>query len=130
VLTPDGVVLANINGALFGSRNRIMRSEYKTLATVFDHVYLFPHLHDTERAELKGWLDPDRIRSLILVAMNGPSRWTKDQIIASAAQLAQANVVRIPTFLEDAGKFYEGRVVTDDVPLLTDDYAPVDTMVY
>ncbi len=127
VLTADGVVLANINGALFGSRNRIMRSEYKTLAGVFDHVYLFPHLHESERG---GWLDPDRIRSLIVVAMNGPSRWTKDQIVASAEQLVQAKIVRIPTFLEDANKFYEGRVVTDDVPLLTDDYAPVDTMVY
>ena len=129
VLAPDGVVLANINGSLFGNRNRIMRAEYKTLATVFDHVYLFPHLHDNERTET-GELDPNRIRSLILVAMNGPTRWTKDSILASAEQLVQANVVRIPTFLQDAGKFYEGSVVTDDVPLLTDDYAPVDTMVY
>ena len=48
-LSLDGVVLANINGTLRGRRSRIMRSEYKTLATVFPNVYLFPHLHETER---------------------------------------------------------------------------------
>ena len=35
-----------------------------------------------------------------------------------------------PTFLDDALNFYVGRVRTDDVPLLTDNYAPIDTMVF
>ena len=47
-----------------------------------------------------------------------------------AAQLARSNVVRTPTFLEDANQFYEAHLPTEDVPLLTDDYAPVDTMVF
>ena len=37
---------------------------------------------------------------------------------------------RTPTFLDDALQLYTGRPRTDDVPLLTDDYAPVDTMVF
>src|SRR4029079_10665980 len=56
-LSPDGVVLANINGTLRGRRSRIMRSEYKTLVTVFPNVYLFPYLHDTERRQ-GATLDP------------------------------------------------------------------------
>ena len=35
-----------------------------------------------------------------------------------------------PTFLDDALHLYKSPVRTDDVPLLTDDYAPVDTMVF
>jgi hypothetical protein len=45
-----------------------------------------------------------------------------------AAQLEQ--IARTPTFLEDANQFFEAQLPTDDVPLLTDDYAPVDTMVF
>jgi len=35
-----------------------------------------------------------------------------------------------PTFVDDALRLYQNPVKTDDVPLLTDDYAPVDTMVF
>jgi spermidine synthase len=128
-LSPDGIVLANVNGTMRGRRSRIMRSEYKTLATTFDDVYVFPHLHDTERRHGTS-LDQDRPRSVILIALNGSRRWSKESIAAIAAQLAQSNVVRTPTFLEDANQFYDIRLPTDDVPLLTDDYAPVDTMVF
>jgi spermidine synthase len=124
-LAPDGIVLANINGTIRGRRSRIMRSEYKTLAAVFPNVYLFPHLNDTERRQ-GGVLDPDRPRSVILIAVNGGGRWTKEAVVAMAAHLKQVE----PTFLEDANQFFEAQLPTDDVPLLTDDYAPVDTMVF
>jgi spermidine synthase len=126
-LSPDGVVLANINGTMRGRRSRIMRSEYKTLTSVFPNVYVFPNLHDSERRQ-GGSLDQDRPRSVILIAVNGGGVWTKEAVVAMAAQLEQ--VARTPTFLEDANQFLEARLPTDDVPLLTDDYAPVDTMVF
>jgi spermidine synthase len=126
-LSPDGVVLANINGTMRGRRSRIMRSEYKTLATVFPNVYLFPYLQETERQQ-SGVMDQDRARSLILIAVNGGGSWSKEAVVAMAAQLEQ--VARTPTFVQDANQFFEARLPTDDVPLLTDDYAPVDTMVF
>ena len=128
-LSPDGIVLANINGTMRGRRSRIMRSEYKTLGTVFDNVYVFPHLQEAERRQ-NGVLDQDRPRNVILIAVNGGRHWTKESIAEMAAQLAGSNVVRTPTFLEDANQFYEAHLSTEDVPLLTDDYAPVDTMVF
>ena len=127
-LSPDGIVLANINGTMRGRRSRIMRSEYKTLARVFDHVYLFPHLQETERHS--GTLNPDRPRNLILIATNAGGSWTKESVAALAAQLQQSSAVQTSTFLEDANQFYDQTLPTDDVPLLTDDYAPVDTMVF
>lgn len=128
-LSPDGVVLANINGTMRGRRSRIMRSEYKTLATVFPNVYLFPHLLDTERRQ-GGVMDLDRTRNIILIAVNGGGSWTKESVVATATQLEQLKVPLTPTFVEDAKQFFDARVPTDDVPLLTDDYAPVDTMVF
>ena len=128
-LSPDGVVLANINGTMRGRRSRIMRSEYKTLATVFPNVYLFPYLHETERGQ-NGAPDQDRSRNLILIAVNGGGSWTKESILATATKLEESKIAITPTFLEDAKQFFDARLPTDDVPLLTDDYAPVDTMVF
>ena len=128
-LSPGGVLLANINGTMRGRRSRIMRSEYKTLATVFRNVYLFPHLHETERQN-NGILDQDRPRSIILVAVNSGTHWDNAAVVAMATQLNDTNLARTPTFLEDARLFFEAELPTDDVPLLTDDYAPVDTMVF
>ena len=128
-MNPGGVLLANINGALRGSRSRIWRSEYKTVATVFEQIYLFPHLLENERKQ-EGAIDPNRSRNVILIAVDGPSRWTRESIAAIAAELEASGRVRTPTFIQDAGGFYELSVRTDDVPLLTDNYAPVDTMVF
>jgi spermidine synthase len=129
MLSPEGIVLANINGTMRGRRSRIMRSEYKTLATVFPNVYVFPHLHETERRQ-GGPLDQDRPRNFILIAVNGAARFDKTTVMAIANQLHDASLVRTPTFLEDANQFFEAQLPTDDVPLLSDDYAPVDTMVF
>jgi len=129
VLTPDGLLLANINGSLEGPRSRIIRAEYKTARTVFDSVYLFPHLHEGERKQA-GPLDPRSPRSIIVVAVRGENRWTKEAIASIAIQLHQSGAVRTPTFVEDAMQFFDGPIALDDVPLLTDDYAPVDTMVF
>ena len=128
VLTPGGVLLANINGTMRGARSRILRSEYKTTGTVFDHVYLFPHLNDTERQQ-GGQIDPDHRRSIILVAVNG-NALTKEAIANAARQLVLAGVVRTPTFLEDSSQLFTGQLPLEDVRVLTDDYAPVDTMVF
>lgn len=128
-LSPEGVVLTNINGTMRGRRSRIMRSEYKTLATVFPNVYVFPYLHEFERQK-NGALDQDRPRNVILIAVNRNTRWDKATVVALAPFFVDTNLVRTPTFLEDARQLFEAQLPTDDVPLLTDDYAPVDTMVF
>lgn len=128
VLRPDGLLLANINGSMTGSRSRIVRSEFKTMGSVFEQVYLFPHMHESERQS--GQLAMDRTRSVIFVALNEEKLWTKDLIIDQAFYLQQSGAVRTPTFLDDARHLFEGLLPTTDVPLLTDDYAPVDTMVF
>jgi spermidine synthase len=128
VLTPDGLLLANINGSLVGSRSRIVRAEFKTASEVFGNVYLFPHLHELERKQAS-LFDQRSPRSIILIAVRGGNRWTKELIANMALQLQKSGTVRTPTFLEDAMQFFDDPLSVADVPLLTDDYAPVDIMV-
>jgi spermidine synthase len=128
VLEPDGVFLANITTALEGSGSLVLRSEYKTVATVFQSVYLFPRPSDQER-EQGGELAASRARNVILVGLKGTASWTPEAVNSSAAILSKSGVYS-PTFLNDALHLYQRPVRTDDVPLLTDDYAPVDTMVF
>lgn len=129
ILSPGGVVLANINGALSGSRSRIMRSEYRTMSEVFSSVHLFPHLVDAERGQNTP-LSQTRTRSLILIAVNGSGNWSREEIAKLGLELQAAGIVKTPTFLEDAAQYSIDRPPLSDVPILTDDYAPVDTMVF
>jgi len=127
-LSPDGVVLANVNGSVHGGHSRIVRSEYKTMKATFGNVYVFPQWLDSE---LSGAVlfDLDRSRSLILIAFDSSKRWSKDVVLDTAIELQNANILHLPTFFEYPAQVFEG-LSTSDVPLLTDDYAPVDTMVF
>jgi spermidine synthase len=129
VLRPGGLVLANINGTLEGARSQILRSEYKTFGEVFNNLYVFPLMRETERGQNK-LLDPLMRRNVILIATDDTRAWTKDSIASEAERLFRERVVQTRTFVEDARQFLPAPLRTDDVPLLTDDYAPVDTMLF
>lgn len=129
VLEPDGVFLANITSALEGPRSLILRSEYKTVASVFQGVYLFPRPTDQERGQARDSAKSNA-RNVILIGLMGAENWTSEAVAGRAAMLTKNGGVYSPTFLDDALRLYKSPVRTDDVPLLTDDYAPVDTMVF
>ena len=128
VLKPTGVVLANINSALEGPRSKILRSEYKTMAAVFPELYLFPlgasPVTEGDREELQ------RRRNVILVAVSNQRAFSREEIAKLADQLLAAGKVKTANFSNDARQLLTWPVNTADVPLLTDDYAPVDTMLF
>jgi hypothetical protein len=128
LLKPEGVFLVNINSAVEGPNSRILRAEYKTALTVFDEVLIFPRPFDGERGKPK--LALSRARNVILIGLARRNDWTFDSVAGMARSLVQEGKAFTPTFLDDALQLYTGRLRTDDVPLLTDDYAPVDTMVF
>jgi spermidine synthase len=129
ILKPSGIVLANINGTLEGPRSQILRAEYKTLATVFRSVYVFPLPREIERGQNKV-LDPMLRRNVIVIAVDDSGSWTRDSIVSQSESLYRDGVVQTRTFLEDVRNFLAAPLRTTDVPLLTDDYAPVDTMLF
>ncbi len=128
ILKPGGVVLANINSALEGPRSQILRAEYKTIAAEFAELYLFPLAASTVNQS-----DPDflyRRQNIMLVATANKLLLTQDQIANIADRLLADGRVKTNSFAQQARQLLTRPVKTDDVPLLTDDYAPVDTMLF
>lgn len=118
-LAPGGIVVSNIIGALDGPQSRLFRALYRTYARVFPGLYPFPTAFGLDR-------NATETRTIILVA-TGRAGMRTDEIVASAKQLRAERRVRLP--LDRYAKdYYDRRVPTDDVPVLTDDYAPVDIL--
>lgn len=129
-LAPGGVLLANINSSLEGKKSRVLRAEQKTFSQVFDAVHVFARpLADLER-EPATPLDPLRTRNVMLIALNGEPAWSPQRVMEIATGITKRGEAPTPTFLDDARHMLERLLPVDDVPVLTDDYAPVDTMVF
>ena len=118
-LAPGGVIVTNAIGALSGPGSRLFRSIYRTYRTVFPTVLVHPAKEGDHRGD-------EAYRNLILIATEGAAperghlaeRWAGVRERAPAApDLARAILGR-----EDAP------IPTDDVPTLTDDYAPTDAL--
>ena len=118
-LEPGGVVVANLIGAITGSQSRLVRSVVRTYRAVFPTVTLHP-------VNLPGDSDPASIRNVILVATDAPlpeqsflqSRWNDIRRASNGA----------PDLTRAIRDRWDGELRTDDVPLLTDDYAPTDAL--
>ncbi len=118
-LVPGGVVGSNIIGALEGPDSRLFRSIYKTFQAVFPTVYVFP-------VGYGGFSSPDILRNIIIIgSMNPPL--PPEEIQARAR--SWSGTIRLEGFLDAAAALYTAPIRTDDVPLLTDDFAPVDALI-
>lgn len=117
-LAPGGVIVSNIIGALEGPRSALYRAMYRTFGTEFAGLYSFP-------TAFRPYLDPETLRNIILVASDERGM-TSREILAKARQVAPR--VTYPEFLKYAADYYDVPISTADVPVLTDDYAPVDTL--
>lgn len=117
-LSPGGAVVSNVIGALEGSRSTLYRAMYRTQAQVFPGLYPFP-------VAFRPYLDVEAIRNIMLVATETKGL-TRADILARARQVAQRTT--FDRYLQYASDFYASTVPTGDVPILSDDYAPVDTL--
>ncbi|HHT25994.1 MAG TPA: fused MFS/spermidine synthase [Firmicutes bacterium] len=121
-LTPDGVVVANIIGAFTGPKSRFFRSIYKTYTTVFPYVYAF------SVGDFIGGIPNDEPQNIILIAVKGDKAPDWQALQAKANEMTAT--MRLPSNLP---KMLETRISMDiqthDVPVLTDDYAPVDYLI-
>lgn len=119
-LAPGGVVASNVIGALDGPDSRLFRAIYKTFRAVFPTVYVFPVGHGA-------FSSAEMLRNIIIVGSMEPVL-DAAEVQARAARLA-AGTVRLPGFAEAAATLYHTRIRTEDVPILTDDFAPVDALI-
>lgn len=121
-LTPGGVLASNIIGALDGPRSGFFRAVYKTLREVFPAVYVFPTDWGRFHSE-------EALRNIIVIAAPHRVPLSPASIQAAARAARRMPGVTIERFEEAAGDLYTGPIRTDDVPVLTDDFAPVELLV-
>ncbi|MDR7436329.1 MAG: fused MFS/spermidine synthase [Armatimonadota bacterium] len=120
-LRPGGVLASNVIGALGGPRSGLFRAVYRTLAEVFPTVYVFPV--EWDRFDIL-----EALRNIILVATDRPRLGPADLRDRAARARADPGVT-VDGWEEAVGDLYRGPIRVDDVPVLTDDYAPVETLV-
>jgi len=133
-LTPNGVIVSNQIGSLVGDASNLYRAVYKTMTSVFPAVYAFPVEPDSNTV----------VQNIILVAAKNPAdivyhnqskiRQQQMKLISdsnsnnniSSDYFKNDNVIHsidYAQYLYDSAK-----IKTNDVPLLTDQYAPVENL--
>jgi spermidine synthase len=113
-LTPTGIVVSNIIGSVRGADSKLFRSILKTMGSEFAQTYVFP---------------VEEISNIIVIATQGQERLSKQEVIRQSRRLEDERKVQFP--LERFAHTYVlERIPLDDVPLLTDDYAPVDGLLH
>lgn len=121
-LTPGGVLASNIIGALEGPRSGFFRAVYKTLGEVFPSVYVFP-------VDLGRYGGEQGLRNIIVVGAQTPVPLSAGGVRAAAVRARGLAGVSLPRFNEAAADLYTAPIRTGDVPVLTDDFAPVEILV-
>jgi spermidine synthase len=113
-LTPNGIVVSNIIGSVRGVDSKLFRSMLKTLQAEFAQTYVFP---------VKG------VSNIIVIATQDQERLGKQAVLLRARRLEDQRKVRF-ALEEFAHTYVSDAIPHDDVPLLTDDYAPVDGLLH
>ena len=113
-LTPTGIVVSNIIGNVRGADSKLFRSIVKTLETEFAQTYVFPVVE---------------VSNIIVIASQSKERLGKQEVIRRSRGLEDEGKVQFP--LERYAHTYVIETIPmGDVPVLTDDYAPVDGLLH
>lgn len=102
ILNDKGVVILNIISSIEGKKGEFLRAEYATYKSIFPQVYLFPSRNPGNGNE---------VQNILLVALKSsdlPNFQTGDSEVSG--------------YLSHLWK----KEISSDIPILTDDYAPVD----
>jgi hypothetical protein len=120
-LTSDGIIISNNIGSMTGDRSDIVRAVYKTISQIFPTVYVFPTEHNS-----------GNLQNIMLTAMKSPTvEYSKDELRQLASNNDNNNH-NSSTALDDLDyleHLYEAELKTNDVPLLTDQFAPVEILI-
>lgn len=120
-LSGEGVLVINVIGAITGPGGKITRSIVKTLRPIFPQIYVFP----TRRGQ---GATLDTVQNVILVATKETRRIAIDEIVKRASELGRG---LFPSPISQITASYHDAPISDqDVPVLTDDYAPTDSLLH
>jgi spermidine synthase len=117
-LTPNGIIVANLISAVTGPSGKIARSFVRTQRQVFPQTYVFA-------ARRPDNVSTDTIQNVIVVTTRDTQRIDIKEIVKRAAGL---NKGLFPEPVQDIAVAYFDKPLPEDVPILTDDYAPTDNL--
>ena len=120
-LAPGGLVVSNIIGALRGPESAFFRSMYRTLGEVFPTLYAVPVYKDT------GGYFPMGEINIILIASQDTARLSRGELVARAGRVG-GKLVPASDLAEYASHLTDVLPDVSDVPVLTDDFAPVEIL--
>jgi spermidine synthase len=113
-LSPDGVIVSNLISSLVGDTSELFWAEWKTVNEVFPN----PDVYQTSRYG-PGW-----VQNVMLVAGSG-TELSGPELEARAGSVASVDSDELASFMEN---LWEGPADTKDLPILTDDYSPVELL--
>ncbi len=111
-LTSEGAFVFSIADPRLREHGSFTRAIYKTANSLFAETYLF--------------LEP-RTCNAVTLSLTRPQNLTKESFAEIAGNLAGAGIID-STVLLGVGTMLDTRITTLDVPLLTDEYAPVQAL--
>ncbi|MCZ6724926.1 MAG: fused MFS/spermidine synthase [Thaumarchaeota archaeon] len=112
-LSPDGIVISNVIASVVGDTSDIFRAQYKTIGTSFPNVYVFPTIDST-----------GTVQNIMVLATKSFEQTNPLDLRPKTSSSTE----EIPELLSMAGRFYREDIPVGDVPVLTDDYAPVEKL--
>jgi spermidine synthase len=118
-LRPGGVVVTNVIGAIGGSESKLFRSFYRTYRSVFPTVVVHPVRDPGDTSD-------ETVRNLILVATEAaaPPR----AFLEKRWRARRERNPLLPDLTRAIQDRYAREIPFEDVPVLTDDYAPTDAL--
>jgi spermidine synthase len=120
-LTPNGIIVANLISAVTGPSGKIVRSFVKTQRRVFPQTYLFA-------ARRPDNVSLDTVQNVIVIATKDKQRFDIREIVRRASSMDKG---LFPDSIQDIGlAYYDGPLPDQDLPVLTDDYAPTDNLLH
>lgn len=114
-LSERGVVVSNLISSLTGETSDLFWAEYKTISEVFQTLYVFPTSDYGG-----GW-----VQNVILIAPKNQEMLSKEVLME---QTRKSNRVNHSETLGLILHLWDGETRVEDVPTLTDNFAPVDTL--
>jgi len=106
----NGIVVSNVISAASGSGSKFARSQYKTMDSVYESVYYFPTAHKLSQ-----------VQNVEIIASK-EAMMAEDQLLERNSNYPDYN---LSAQIQNLGEAPE----TEDVPILRDDYAPVNRLI-
>ena len=117
-LTPDGIIVSNLIGTMSGDTSNLLRAVYRTMSQVFPSLHLF-----TTRD-----YDFGEPQNIMVIASKTNVQYDKPEFAAilDGNEDPTNTPGSIDGNIDFADHLHDGEIRTVDVPILTDQYAPVE----